>query len=237
MKKSIYEYVANDIFKNMNIDEISNALSTINEPEIVLNILNEQQIRDMLKKFNTKYSKSKINNDSLTKIQMINKIIELVNNIKYKIEVNINFPDKLKFEDYLFADFDFSISINITKFNKGCKDIDGEDNLVWFNIRGKINVETTNNESSFYCSKPSFICSKTCSNKTLIDIINYLEANYDIYDKAIHSNKIYEEILSEVSGEVPYFIDFIKNKVNGKDDDFEYDYDFYDEYEEDNNDA
>ena len=237
MKKSIYEYVANDIFGKMDIDEITNGLSTLNEPELVLNILNEQQIRDMLKKFNTKYGKFKINYDSLTKIQMINKIIELVNNKKYEIEVSIDCPDKLTADDYHFADFDVSIDLIITKFIKGCKDIDGEDNLVSFNVSGKIDVETTNNGSSFYCSNPSFTCSKTCSNETLIDIINFIEANYDVYDKAINSNKIYEKILREVRGEVPYFIDFIKNKVNGKDEDFEYDYDFDDEYEEDNNDA
>ncbi len=253
MKKSIYSYVANDVFSTMSLDEISNVLGILRRPRTVLKTLKKTKIKDMLKKYNKKYTKNTINCKNLSKIQMINNIVSLIKNSniksnkiitnkkiiknkknnkpkKYIIGVDIECPDYLEHDDFNNS-FYFSISVDIKSLKKYPNTNDNIF-LAQFDVEGEINVETTNNGSTFYCSNPNFTCFKYCSKKKLIDAIEYLNNNLDIYYKAIESNRVQEKILNNICCELLEFIDFIENKIRtGSKNKFEYNYEYLNEYE------
>ncbi len=235
MKKSIYSYVANDVFSTMSLDEISNVLGNLRRPRAVLKTLKKTKIKGMLEKYNKKYTLNTSNCVGLTKIQMINNIVSLIKNKnikskkiitnkkinkqKYIIGIDIECPDYLEHDDFNNS-FYFSISVDIKSLKKYPNT---NDNIVLaqFGVEGEINVETTNNGSTFYCSK-----------KKLIDAIKYFNNNLNIYYKNIESNRVQEKILNNICCELLEFIDFIENKIRtGSKNKFEYNYEYLNEYE------
>lgn len=239
MKQLIYSYVANNVFTRISLDEIADALVNLRRPWTILNTLNNTEVKNMLKTFNKKYTKNTINCDNLTKIEMINNIVSLVKNKKtikkivkktnkkivkktnkkYKIDIIIDCPEYLEYENF-HSGFDCRISIDISEINKNKY-------LANFTIFGEIIVETTNNGSDFYCLNRSLHCVKECSKKDFVNAIKYYQNQCD----PINLTKFQEKAIEDFPETLYDFIGFIKDKVEGKNDnDFEYYYDFKNYY-------